>query len=184
MGLKLRTPGHIPVGYLDGYDLDVTAVKGGEVGTIVGVVVGTDVAAFDADGSDGYVGVTVRRRPMVKKNIDKKPENFYFNFSKGGTQDAKVNYSTEKHSKVVPYVLFKDLEVVKGEPLNILDANALKTRLANHYNVSKNTILTYDELIKLPVKRNEPTFNVIVKPGDGDDAASRPDVLGVYLLIH
>jgi hypothetical protein len=69
MGLKLRTPGHIPVGYLDGYDLDVTAVKGGEVGTIVGVVVGTDVAAFDADGSDGYVGVTVRRRPMVTRRL-------------------------------------------------------------------------------------------------------------------
>ena len=31
-----------------------------------------------------------------------------------------------------------------------------------------------------PVKK----YNVIVKPGDGDDSANRSDVLGTYLLIH
>ena len=29
-----------------------------------------------------------------------------------------------------------------------------------------------------------PKWNVIVKPGDGDDAANRSDVLGVYNLEH
>lgn len=72
MALKMRSPGgNNPVGYLDGYDLDVTAVKGGEVGTVVGVIVGTDIAASDADGSDGYVGVTptTRRRPMITRRL-------------------------------------------------------------------------------------------------------------------
>ena len=41
--------------------------------------------------------------------------------------------------------------------------------------------------MKMPPNRTkgaEPKWNVIVKGGDGDDAAARTDVLGVYLLIH
>ena len=65
MGLKLKQPGIQPAGQFDGYDSEVTTVKGGEVGTIIGVTVGTDLAAYDTDGSDGYVGVPPGTRPCI-----------------------------------------------------------------------------------------------------------------------
>lgn len=43
------------VGVFDGYDNEVNTFKGGEVVTLRGVPLGTDLAAADADGSDGYV---------------------------------------------------------------------------------------------------------------------------------
>lgn len=117
---------------------------------------------------------------MVKKHEAQKPDNFIFNFSKGGTQDAQVDFETKKHSKVVPYVLFKDLTL----PLKPEDAPILKDRIANHYNIDRNTLVTYDELVKMPVSKEKNKYNVIVGKGAGDDAAAREDVLGTYLLIH
>jgi hypothetical protein len=121
---------------------------------------------------------------MVKQHMDKKPENFIFNYSKGGTQDKNVDFNTAKHSKVVPYVLFKDLKVVKGEPMSPEDIAKIKERVAYHYKLSPETVITYDELVKMPVGQEKGKYNVIVRPGDGDDAAAREDVLGTYLLIH
>lgn len=58
MALKLLQPGNQPLGQFDGYDGVALSVRGGEVGTITGIAVtGIDLAAADADGSDGYVGV-------------------------------------------------------------------------------------------------------------------------------
>lgn len=57
MALILHQPGIQPLGQFDGYDSQVTTVLGGEVATLIGVAVtGSDAAAKDADGSDGYVG--------------------------------------------------------------------------------------------------------------------------------
>jgi hypothetical protein len=121
---------------------------------------------------------------MVNKLAGQKPENFIFNFSKGGTQDKDVDFNASKHSKVVPYVLFKDLKVEKGVPLTPEDTATIKQRISHHYSLDPASVITYDELIKMPVDAAKHKFNVIVRPGDGDDAAAREDVLGTYLLIH
>ena len=66
--------------------------------------------------------------------------------------------------------------------------------MAKYANLKKNpeNLITYDEMMKQPLGTSSafgsrnivPKWNVIVKPGDGDDAANRSDVLGVYNLEH
>jgi len=62
-----------PLGQFDGYDILVTtgsifALTGGEVVTLVNYdITGTDKAAADANGSDGYVGTTTKYRPIVTR---------------------------------------------------------------------------------------------------------------------
>jgi hypothetical protein len=132
----------------------------------------------------------------------KKPSNFIINFSMGAlaSQEKKINFEKTKHSKVVPKEVFSDLvkrvevdtgKKKKGEPVkekklvykSDQDIDTLKQRLAAKYSIDPKTILTYDEMMSTPVgKKNR--YNVIVKPGDGDDSANRRDVLGTYLLIH
>ena len=59
--------------------------------------------------------------------------------------------------------------------------------MAARYNIDKESIIDYKELMDVPYdskEESEPKYNVIVKPGDGDDAAMRKDVTGMYLLIH
>lgn len=66
--------------------------------------------------------------------------------------------------------------------------DVLKERVANYYKIDKSTIITYDELLKIPYDKNATNYpkkyNVLVWKGHGDDAAPRKDVLGVYLFIH
>jgi hypothetical protein len=121
---------------------------------------------------------------LVNKFADKKPDNFILNYSKGGTSDKKVDFDTEKHSKVIPYVLFKDLGVTKGVPMTKQDIATLKDRIITTYHLDPGKLITYDELMKTPVGTAGGGFNVIVRPGDGDDAAARKDVLGTLLLVH
>lgn len=45
------------------------------------------------------------------------------------------------------------------------------------------SFISYEEMMGKPVGPIK-EWNVIVKSGDGDDAANRPDVLGTYLFIH
>jgi len=66
MALKILQPGVQPIGQFDGYDADYLNVKGGEIGTLIGVSLGSDKAAKDADGSDGYVNNT---RPAVTTTL-------------------------------------------------------------------------------------------------------------------
>lgn len=65
-----------PYGQFDGYDTEITLAaggfQGGEVATLVGVAVGAenDLAAKDADGSDGYAQVSPQQlRPVVTRNL-------------------------------------------------------------------------------------------------------------------
>lgn len=68
-----------PLGQFDGYDTETTlgntdTLLGGEVVTLVnytfsGTTAGSDDAAVDADGSDGYVGTTEKHRPIVTRNL-------------------------------------------------------------------------------------------------------------------
>ena len=125
-----------------------------------------------------------------------RPANFNMNFSQGAKsgQEKKVNITRTKHSKVVPKDMFFDLIARKGNEL-IKDAKGrmqfaspenldkFKSTLAQKYAIDKDSILTYDQMMKIPVGA-EPKFNVIVMPGDGDNSANRNDVVGSYLLFH
>ena len=125
-----------------------------------------------------------------------RPANFNMNFSQGAKsgQEKKVNITRTKHSKVVPKDMFFDLIARKGNEL-IKDAKGrmqfaspenmdkFKTIMAQKYAIDKDSILTYDQMMKIPVGA-EPKWNVIVMPGDGDNSANRNDVIGSYLLFH
>ena len=125
-----------------------------------------------------------------------KPSNFKMNFSMGATpdQEKQIDFQKTKHSTVVPKTMFDDLitrdgdgKVVRNDKGQIQfsdeNLNILKKKLASKYNMSADSVITYDEMMKLPVG-SEPKYNVIVKPGDGDDSANRADVIGTWLLIH
>lgn len=71
MALQLVQGTVQPLGQFDGYDSIALTVRGGEVGTIIGVPVGSDVAVPDADGRDGYVGAPPNHtRPCITTNLD------------------------------------------------------------------------------------------------------------------
>jgi hypothetical protein len=125
-----------------------------------------------------------------------RPKNFNMNFSQGAKrgQEKKVDIVRTKHSKVVPKDMFFDLIARKGNEL-IKDAKGrmqfassenleqFKTTLAQKYAIDRDSILTYDQMMKTPVG-DTPKWNVIVMPGDGDNSANRNDVIGSYLLFH
>jgi len=73
MALKLLQAGIQPIGQFDGYDSEITLAatgfKGGEVCSLIYVPLGTDHAAKDADGTDGYVGTTTKIRPCVTRTL-------------------------------------------------------------------------------------------------------------------
>ena len=133
---------------------------------------------------------------MASVAVGTKPANFTTNFSGGSTpeQEKQIDFKTTKHSTVVPKQAFEDL-ILRGDdgkvkrdeknriqfsPENLI---TLKKKLAMKYSVSADSVITYDEMVAIPVG-TEPNWNVIVKPGDGDDSANRADVLGTYLLLH
>ncbi|CAB4241805.1 Gene 88 protein [uncultured Caudovirales phage] len=125
-----------------------------------------------------------------------RPKNFNMNFSQGAlrSQEKKVDLVRTKHSKVVPKDMFFDLIARDGNNLK-KDAKGrmqfatpenlegFKDRLAQKYHIDKDSILTYDQMMKTPVG-DTPKWNVIVMPGDGDNSANRNDVVGSYLLFH
>jgi hypothetical protein len=118
-----------------------------------------------------------------------KPKNFRINFSGGAkpSQERKIDFQKVKHSKVVPKDMFKD-SIAKNDQGRWVwnsqqDLNNFKNELGRKYNVNPRTILTYDEMMATP-ESDQVKYNVIVMPGDGDDSANRPDVLGTYLLFH
>lgn len=131
------------------------------------------------------------------------PENFVMNYSFGGKSDKKMDRTKVKHSDVVPKEMFNDLVVREKIPLGKINKKTgkeetksvmkykdeqsiqeLKNRIAKAYNLDPKSFLTYDEYVKTPRSDEKNKWNVIVKPGDGDVAASRRDVLGSYLLVH
>ena len=70
MALKILNPGIMPLGQFDGYDAITTSIKGGEVGTITGVLLGNSVdkSAYDSNGADGYVG-NPAKRPVITTTL-------------------------------------------------------------------------------------------------------------------
>jgi hypothetical protein len=125
-----------------------------------------------------------------------KPANFKMNFSQGAqpSQEKMIDFARTKHSKVVQKDLFMDLIARKGTSLirdvqgrmQFRDAAALeefKHRMAHKYALQVDTIITYDEMMKMPLGPT-PHWNVLVWSGHGDDSANRHDVIGTYLLLH
>jgi hypothetical protein len=145
---------------------------------------------------------------MAKAALAKKPGNFIINWSEGAntTQEKQVKAADPelertKNSRIVPEKLFYDL-LKKDEKGNLdkegadakgkggrwvmRDADALrelKTRLAQAYNLSPNSILSYDEYTSKP-KVQGMKYNVIVAPGEGDISANDQGVLSTLLLRH
>lgn len=125
--------------------------------------------------------------------VDKanKPENFVFNYSVGGTQDTTIK-PEHKKSVIVPKQYFKDLFPQEGPHLKLHGPitpemlQTLRKRLSKAYSVPAKSIITYKQLLEVPYNpaTAKPKYNVIVKPGDGDDAAMRKDVLTTMLFIH
>lgn len=123
--------------------------------------------------------------------------NVILNFSVDATEKEmkKVDLTTAKTSKIVPLNLFKDL-FVRNKANFVVDNNGklipndensiltLKQRIADEFNVDINTLIMYDDLIKIP-EGNVKKYNVIVLPkGQGDIAAQRRDVQRTFLLYH
>ena len=125
-----------------------------------------------------------------------KPANFKINFSSGAqpSQEKLVDFARAKHSRVVPKDLFFDLIARKGTSL-MKDAKGrmqfaspenleqFKLRLSHKYAIPLHSILTYDQMMATHINPTN-KWNVIVMPGDGDNAANRGDVIGSYLLFH
>jgi len=124
------------------------------------------------------------------------PPNFVFRYSVDpeSPETQLINKLKDKHAEVVPKQLFKGLlysEKVQGKKgvkliwhYNSPEAiNELKAKIATFFEIDINTIITSDELVKMP-EEGVNKWNVIVTPSDADTAAHRKDVLGVYLLIH
>ena len=135
--------------------------------------------------------------------LGQKPSNFIVNWSEGAStsqekqvkqQDPQLDVT--KNSRIVPSKLFYDL--LKKDETGKLDKTAdgawqpkdaaaleeLKDRLANQYNLKRDSIIDYNEMMATPQKNNIKKWNVIIAPGEGDISANRQDVLSTLLLKH
>ena len=135
--------------------------------------------------------------------LGQKPGNFIVNWSEGAntSQEKQVKQQdpqldVTKNSRIVPSKLFYDL--LKKDETGKLDKTAdgawqpkdaaaleeLKDRLANQYNLKRDSIIDYNEMMATPQKNNIKKWNVIIAPGEGDISANRQDVLSTLLLKH
>ena len=146
----------------------------------------------------------------VAGSVQNRPPNFKINFSMGARrgEEKRVDFGVTKHSSVVPKDIFNDLiqkdgnKIIKDKDGKIQwnspeDWETFKERLANKYSINPQTIISYSEMMDIPLGsrtkgdnadgargfKND-LWNVVVAPGDGDDSANRADVLGTYLLMH
>jgi hypothetical protein len=135
--------------------------------------------------------------------LGQKPNNFIVNWSEGAStsQEKKVkaqdaNLDKTKNSRIVPSKLFYDLlkkdkegkldKTADGawQPKDAAALNELKDRLAAAYNLKRDSIISYSEMMATPQKNNVQKWNVIIAPGEGDISANRLDVLSTLLLKH
>ena len=146
----------------------------------------------------------------VAGSVQNRPPNFKINFSMGARrgEEKRVDFGITKHSSVVPKDIFNDLIQKEGNKIlkdkdgkiqwnSPQDWETFKERLANKYSINPQSIISYSEMMDIPLGsrtkgdnadgargfKND-LWNVVVAPGDGDDSANRADVLGTYLLMH
>jgi hypothetical protein len=140
---------------------------------------------------------------IAKAALGDKPDNFTVNWSEGAhtSQEKQIkandaNLDTTKNSRIVPDDLFQDL-LIKDEKGNLVKGgdgqwqvqpeklSDLKQRLAKQYQLSANSILSYDEYTAK--RKSIPAgmkYNVIVAPGEGDISANDPNIISTLLLRH
>lgn len=140
---------------------------------------------------------------IAKAALGDKPDNFTVNWSEGAhtSQEKQIkandaNLDTTKNSRIVPDNLFQDL-LIKDEKGNLVKGGdgqwqvepqklpELKQRLAKQYQLSANSILSYDEYTAK--RKSIPAgmkYNVIVAPGEGDISANDPNIISTLLLRH
>jgi len=139
---------------------------------------------------------------MAGAALAKKPDNFIINWSEGAhtSQEKQVKaqdpgLERTKNSRIVPEKLFYDL-LAKDEKGNLKKTEGgawqpaspdalkeIKQRLAQAYNISPSSILSYDEYMAKG-RTTGLKYNVIVAPGEGDVSANDPGVLSTLLLRH
>jgi hypothetical protein len=139
---------------------------------------------------------------MAGAALAQKPANFIINWSEGANTGQEKQIKAQdpaltktKNSRIVPEKLFWDL-LAKDEKGNLKKTPAgawqpagpdelaeLKQRLAQAYNISVNSILSYSEYMTKG-KGSPLKYNVIVAPGEGDVSANDPGVLSTLLLKH
>ena len=139
---------------------------------------------------------------MAGAALAQKPSNFIINWSEGAntTQEKQVKQNDPsldktKNSRIVPEKLFYDLlkkdakgNLDKGpdgqwQPESPEALKQMKERIAQAYNISANSILSYDEYMNKS-KVAGMKYNVIVAPGEGDVSANDQNVLSTLLLRH
>jgi hypothetical protein len=139
---------------------------------------------------------------MANAALATKPNNFIINWSEGANtsqekqvkaQDPDLNKT--KNSRIVPEKLFWDLlkkdakgNLVKGpagqwQVKGPKELAKLKQNLASAYNITPESILSYDEYQRKG-KGSPLQWNVIVAPGEGDLSANDRNVLSTLLLRH
>ena len=113
-------------------------------------------------------------------DVAKSDTEFDTTFSVGANkkETSKIDLEKYKNSVVVPKTLASGLNLMK-----VSDEETYKDRVAKHYNLDSETVITYDEMMQTP-KGKEPKWFVIVTSEDGDDAAFRKDVKKVLLKFH
>ena len=145
--------------------------------------------------------------------IDKRegiPDNLHFTKSFGGKEDDLIDLKRDKTSQVVLDKIFGEFEdratkstkmikkktskagKVTGQTVTVFefqpdDMKEIKKRVAEEFNMPLDTIITYDELMKIPYDnkaKHTQKWNVLVFHGHGDDAGMRKDVKTVMLFIH
>jgi len=132
-----------------------------------------------------------------------KPKNFIINFSSGAKsgEDKKITMhkaagNVVKQGLTLPKDMFRGLFVTDAKGKYVKDEKGrtqvkspeawedFKKSLAANYKIDPDTIITYDEMLKVPVGP-QPKWNVVIFPaGHGDRAANRLDVENSFLMFH
>jgi len=132
-----------------------------------------------------------------------KPDNFIINFSSGAKSSevkkvhlAKAAGQQVKDAVTLPKDMFKGLFVTDAKGKYVKDEKGrtqiaspeawakFKDKLAAAYDIDPDTIITYDDMLKIP-EGPKPKWNVIIFPaGHGDRAANRLDVINSFLMFH
>ena len=132
-----------------------------------------------------------------------KPANFIINFSSGAkrAQDKKIEIhkaagNQVKQGLTLPKDMFRGLFVTDAKGKYVKDEkgrtqvkgdaewNQFKQNLAAKYKIDPDTIITYDQMLKVP-EGPQPKWNVVIFPaGHGDRAANRLDVENSFLMFH
>lgn len=138
------------------------------------------------------------------KSFTNIPPNFEFKFSYGGKEDSLIK-ANDPSAVVAPPTFFSHLHPPKPDDVDQKEWekgghwkfetawDEIKAGLVPelskkyHFNVDKHQILTHDEYMAIPHKRELPQerkYFVIGKPGDTDIPASRKDTMAIVNLEH